>query len=107
MTILENYKEALQNLYDHVGFEENWVVYPIDDLTDMYWFVNREEIYYSECMEDFKTGRYYSGTICTQRLYEKHIYEGEDYTMIFLDYHVDGMKYFAFFRNNKKIDDPR
>jgi len=37
MNIIENYKKSLQAIYDHIGFEEDWVVYPIDDRTQMYW----------------------------------------------------------------------
>jgi hypothetical protein len=32
--LLKNYEEAKQALYAHVGFKEDWVVYPIDDCTD-------------------------------------------------------------------------
>lgn len=35
--LLENFKAAKQALYDHVGFVEDWVTYPIEDYTDYFW----------------------------------------------------------------------
>jgi len=102
MSIIKEYNEALQKLYDHVGFKEDYVTYPIDDNTNMYWYIdNDKEIYYAETID---AEEYYSGTIYTQRFYDKYVYEGKDYTMIFANYHIDGMKYFSFFDNKKKID---
>ncbi len=40
MNLLYNYEKAKQELYDHVGFEEDWVVCPIDNCLAMYWKVD-------------------------------------------------------------------
>jgi len=108
MPILENYEETLQKLYDHVGFKPDYVVYPIDNNTDAYWYINsNNDVCYSESLKILKNveaGKYYCGSIYTQRFYNKHVYEGKNYTMIFLDTHTDGMKYFAFFDNKKKVN---
>ena len=31
MELIKNYENALQAIYDHVGFKEDWVIAPIDD----------------------------------------------------------------------------
>ena len=31
MELISNYENALQAIYDHVGFKEDWVIAPIDD----------------------------------------------------------------------------
>jgi hypothetical protein len=106
MNIIKNYQDSLQAIYDHVGFTESWVVYPIDDQTDMFWNIYDKEAHYAYSIEDLKNGEdnYYNDSIYTQRLYNKWIYEGKEYTMIFCDPHVDGMKWFRIFDNTKRIN---
>jgi hypothetical protein len=104
MKLIQNYQKALQDIYDHVGFIEDWVVYPIDDRTDYYWNVNDETVNYATTQEELKNkGDYYSDNIYQQRFYKKWIYKGEKITMIFCDPHVDGMKWFRIFDNSKQI----
>ena len=106
MNILENYEKALQAIYDHVGFVEDCVVYPIDIRDDMFWkIVDNEEVLYAETKElfDDEDGDTYSDEIYTQRFYNKHVYRGEKYTLIFVDTHTDGNKFFAIYDNDKEI----
>lgn len=105
MKLIDDYEKALQAIYDHVGFKEDWVIYPISDETNMYWKIGNETVYYGETPEDVtgETDDSYSGSIYTQRFYEKWVYRGADFTMIFLDTQVDGMKYFSIFDNAKEI----
>jgi hypothetical protein len=102
---MENYNKALQDLYDHVGFKEDWVVYPIDDCTDKYWYVNEEykEVHYADTQKELNDeyDNYYVDEIYTQRFYQKWIYRGKDLTLIFCNPGVDGMIYFRIFDNNK------
>jgi len=102
--LMENYNKALQAIYDHVGFVEDWVVYPIDDRTGMYFILSAESVKYAETIEKMVSdGDYYQDEIYTQRFYEKHIYRGEKLTMVFVDTHTDGNKFFAVFDNAKEI----
>lgn len=102
--LIEEYEQALENIYNHVGFEEDWVVYPIDDCTDCLWEINGNTVKYSETKEGFfSDGDYYVDDIYTQRFYSKWVYRGENYTMIFCDPHVDGMKWFRIFENSNEI----
>lgn len=39
MKLIENYQKALQDIYDHVGFVEDWVVYPIDVISIKFQFL--------------------------------------------------------------------
>lgn len=104
MDLIKNYNEALQALYDHVGFEEDWVVCPIDDCTDKFWQLLGQSVKFADSMEQFNSdGDFYRDDIYTQRFYSKHVYEGEKYTMIFCDPHVDGMKWFRVFDNEKCV----
>ena len=102
--LLDAFAKAKQDLYRHVGFTEDWVVYPIDNQTDHFWSVEDCVIKFADSMEQFESdGDYYCGEIYTQRFYDKHVYRGEDLTMVFNDTGVDGMKYFTFFDNKKEV----
>lgn len=104
-SLIETYNQALQAIYDHVGFVEDWVVYPINDSTPYWWKLGSESVSFAEHKEDVEnnTDDTYDDEIYTQRFYQKHVYEGKDYTMVFVDTHTDGMKWFRIFDNSKRI----
>jgi hypothetical protein len=104
MELIENYEKALQTIYDHVGFKEDWVIAPIDNCTDRFWDIDGDSVKYADTIEQFNSdGDYYLDDVYKQRFYNKWIYEGKDFTMIFCDPHVDGMKWFRIFDNSKRI----
>ena len=41
--------------------------------------------------------------IYTQRFYDKWVWRGKDYTMIFCDTHTDGNKFFGIYDNKKEV----
>ena len=98
--LMTTYRNALQAIYDHVDFVEDWVVCPIDDRTEMYWKIIGNRVEYSPDSA-FPEESLYSDEIYAQRFYEKHIYEGKELTLIFVDTHTDGNKFFAIFDNSK------
>lgn len=105
MNLIENYNAALEELYNHVGFTEDWVVCPIDDKTEMFWDVDDQTVRYADSKEEFEeeSGNYYSDEIYKQRFYSKWVYEGTEFTMIFCYPGVDGMTYFRIFDNSKRM----
>jgi hypothetical protein len=105
MSIIDDYNTALDKIYEHVGFVEDWVVYPILDETDRYWYIMNSDCFkMADTEKDLDTtDNCYLIDIYTQRFYEKHIYRGEDYTMIFGTQNVDGMKWFYILDNKKEI----
>lgn len=104
--LMEGFISHRRALFEHVGFVEDWVVYPIEDNTNMPWcIIDGEYVKYADNMKDFESdGDFYNADVYRQRFYPKAIYEGKDLTMIFIDTHVDGMKYFAFFANKNRVD---
>jgi hypothetical protein len=114
MKLLKAYNNALEAIYKHVKFTPDWVIYPIDDRTNMYWqIISKTDLHhphdynknvkFAETIEAFYSdGDYYSDEIHTQRFYEQWIYRGKDLTMIFVDTHTDGNKFFAVFDNHKE-----
>lgn len=104
--LINNYEKSLQAIYDHVGFKEDWIVYPLDDCTDKYWNTDGETVFYADSEKELREadGNYYEDQVYTQRFYSKWIYEGKEITMIFCNPFVDGMKWFRLFDNNKRIN---
>jgi len=101
MQMFDNAKELL---YNHVGFVEDWTVYAIDNRMSMYWQIIEGEVKFAETMKSFNSdGDYYLDEIYTQRFYEKHVFRGSQLTMIIVDTHTDGNKFFAFFDNDKEV----
>lgn len=107
--LLENYSQALEALYNHVGFVEDWVVYAVDIQQDMYWYINNDDsVCFAETIEqlndDDGAGDYQEFDIYHQRFYQKWVYRGEQLTLIICDTHTDGNKFFVFFSNEKEIE---
>lgn len=101
---MENFLNTKQVLYDHVGFVEDWVVYPIEDRTSMIWFIDDETVYSTETINKLLSDDYCVDLIYKQRFYEKWIYRGEKMTMVFVDTRTDGNKFFTFFDNEKELN---
>lgn len=90
MELMTNYNDAVQKLYDHVGFKEDLVLCPINDCTEKFWSVNDEQVKYADSKEQFNSdGDYYQDEIYKQRFYSKWVYEGKELTMIFCNPHTD------------------
>lgn len=107
MELLENYNEAIKQIYDHVGFTQDWVIFPIDDCTNKFWSINdaKNKVRYADGIDQFKyDGVYYEDEIYKQRFYSKWVYEGDNFTMIFCDPNVDGMRWFRIFDNSKRTE---
>lgn len=101
INLVENYFKAKQAIYDHVGFEEDWVSCPLSDQTDFYWNVDldREEDQIIFSLSDITIRKYIAGInvleyeeeelvyyacyLFKQHFYDKWIYRGEKFTLIF------------------------
>lgn len=93
------------------GFEDGYVVYALEDYRNYYWHLPygegcEGEVHYAETVKDLfdkDAGHYYVNDIYTQRFYDKWVWRGEKYTMIFCDTHTDGNKFFGVYSNDKEI----
>ena len=110
MKLLQEYFKLQQEIYEYVGYVEDWVVIPLSDHTEYYWQLDEDSdgqgtIKFSEEKEKIlnDTGEHYEYSIYTQRFLPKWVYRGEEYTMICSNTHVDGNKFLAVFDNSKKI----
>lgn len=104
--LIDNYNKAQQALLDHVGLVPDWVMCPIVDYTEMWWRVGKYSVYYSTTKDgvgDEDGMESYSDAIYTQRHYNKHVYEGEDLTLVFCDPHTDHCQWWRIFDNTKRV----
>ena len=108
MELLNQYFEIQKQIYDYFGYVEDWVVIPLDDCTECYWYITDEqngEVVYAKTEEELKseTGDYYANEIYTQRFLPKWVYRAKDYTMVCVDTHTDGNKFLQVFDNSKEV----
>lgn len=102
--LLQTYNRALEALYAHVGFIEDWVVFPIEDRSEMYWqIIDSEVVRWAGTKKKFTSGNYHEELIYQQKFYEKWVYEGKDLTMIMVDTQTDGNIFFAFYSNDRRL----
>lgn len=105
--IIYDYFNLLDEVYKYFDFKEDWVVYPLEDYRGYYWFIDKDNADYGEAViysksHDIFNSDYYISEIYHQRFYDKYIYRGKEYTLIIIDTHTDGNKFFAIFENSKE-----
>lgn len=125
MKILDEYFELQEKIFKHFGYVENWVTIPLDDCTEYYWYLPKDEyeggtVHFSKNKENLEKlldndfdysdedknidgDDYYTYEIYTQRFLSKWVYETDDATMICVDTQIDGNKYLSIFDNAKRI----
>lgn len=114
MKKLEEYFKLQKEIYEYFGYEENWVVIPIEDATGYHWEIIGDEksgeVKFAESIEQFNSsgdnyqGDYYQNEIYTQRFLKKWVYRGEKYTMICVDTNTDGNKFLQIFDNKLEVN---
>ena len=62
MIELKQYFDLQKKIYDYFGYVEDWVVFPIEDSTNCFWYKNGTEVCFSESKDDLlntEKGNYY------------------------------------------------
>ncbi len=91
---IDKYFDLQKEIFDHVGYVEDWKVIPLDDRRNMYWNVDKDE----------KTScKYASNKKDTQRFLPKWVYRGPEFTIVCCDPHTDGNHFLAIFRNDMEV----
>lgn len=121
MKQLKEYFRLQAEIYSYFGYEEDWVVIPLEDNTDDFWSLSGEgrgdELTFSpdktimekflEYDRDWETAgigdKIYTDEIYTQRFLPKWVYRGKDFTMVCVDTHTDGNKFLRVFDNAKEV----
>lgn len=106
MQLLTDYLKMQQEIYAYFGYVEDWVVIPISDEREYYWYVSNGDVCYADTEQELKDqdGNYYENPIYKQRFLDKWVYRADDYTMICVDTQTDGNKFLSIFDNAKERD---
>jgi hypothetical protein len=123
-TLLQNFLNARDALYEHCGFEEDWIAFPIEDVSSSYWCIKNEdwkqdgtkeeseatfngEVRWSDSIESLKNAKddeCYSAALVRHRFFNaKSVYRGEDFTLIIGYPGVDGMRWLYCFDSRKEM----
>lgn len=104
MKLLDEYFKIQQQIYNYFGYVEDWVVIPIDDCREYFWWVDDTEVHFAKTEKELseQNGDYYVNEIYAQRFLPKWVYRADDYTMICVDTHTDGNKFLQIFDNSKE-----
>jgi len=107
MKILDKYLELEKQIHEYFGYKEDWKVIPIDDAREYFWRFDGDNVHFADTEEELESedGNYYANELYRQRFLPKWFYEGEEYTMICVDTHVDGNKFLQIFDNSKRRED--
>jgi len=107
---IDNYFQLVKEIHDYFGYEEDWVVIPLDDTRDYWWCLHQDEngrghVDFGESKETVinSDGNQYQHEIYTQRFLPKYVYRAEKFTLISCDTHTDGNKFLCIFDNSKEI----
>lgn len=109
MKFIKQYFDVRKQVHEYFGYKEDWVNIPLEDMTDMYWFIDGDDVYGELCYFEkqmtrqiIENGEYYTAGIYAQRFLSNWIYRTDDFTMISMDTQVDGNKFLGIFDNKKE-----
>ena len=104
MQLLTKYFELQKQIYEHFGYVEDWVVIPLNDSTEYFWWCDGVTVGFASTEQDLisESGEYCENEVYTQRFLPKWVYTAEDFTMICVDTHTDGNKFLQVLDNAKK-----
>jgi hypothetical protein len=124
--LLQNFISSRDALYDHCGFKEDWITFPIEaDDIEKYWHIENEVWKQDGTEEESKSTfdgtlrmadtvdklkdkndeqDYYESSLVRHRFfYGKSVYRGKDLTLVIGYPHVDSMTWLYVLDNAKEI----
>lgn len=116
---IDDYFDLREQVFAHVGYVEDWRVFPLDDMRGCWWWADpseRGEVRWSPSEDalrywlgdhDDEYGPYgnqlYGGDIYTNRHLPKWLYRGPEFTLALVDTHTDGNILLMVFRNDHEV----
>ena len=124
--LVDNFANALQALFDHCGYVEDWVVFPVIDCRKHYWRVDASERQWCQhspkrealvaAIEERTDGpmafpekhgqHFYSSEIYTQRFLSKWVFRGAEFVLVLENPRVDGNRWLACYRADHEVTIP-
>lgn len=120
MNLVETIHAAEKALFEHVGYEHDWRIFPVVDHTDMYWAVDRGADSWCRSSKDKAALEYwinnengdyreedgdkvYESSIYTYRHLKKWVFRGPEFTLVLEDTHCDLNVWLACYRTDMEV----
>lgn len=114
---LDAFAAARKEIFEHVGYIEDWCVLPLDDSRDQWWHVDARECHHVKFspnrdalvhwLKHDDYGPYgnvlYENVIYTNRHLPKWVYRGKDIVLVVADTQTDGNKNLQIFRVDMEV----
>lgn len=104
-TLLINHDNARRRILEYFDYQEYWRIYPIINLTDVYWaYEGPHIVYYNEPLTKalIDEGRHVEASYYwADESINQYKYEKDDYTLFVLKSHIDIMPTLSIFDNSK------
>jgi hypothetical protein len=100
MSLVTDFQVARDALYEHCGFKEDWISFPIElGYIDAHWRVDKDTVTFATSLDDLASLKRYSAELVKHRLYPKGaIYRGDEFTLIIGDPYTDNCRWLYVFR---------
>ncbi len=108
MEVFKDVKNAIYELYKHVGFLScwdvlPWAISPIDDCTAYYWDADEDHCIYADSKKDFRKIGNYCKEKLDKRHYKKRVFKGKELTMVICKQGGQDKYWFRIFDNSKRV----
>lgn len=127
--LLKKYTDSIKGIYEYFGYTEEWHVYPLEDLTECYWTIHENAVWFgyennhpslesieNEYMDSYKNSKndeefsleeFNRNFIENEFGYKSIILKEpsikETHSMICVDTQCDGNKFLTIFDNKKRF----
>lgn len=99
--------DALEkNIYRHVGYRQQWKVYPMDDKRNAIWWTDGDVVKFCPTREKLMlwlTEGDDAGECYSNEVIREGIYRGAEITAIEVDTNTDGNKFLMLLRNENEV----
>lgn len=106
--LLLNHSELRKQILEYFDYDEYWRIFPLIDLTDVYWAYDGPHIIYLDqpiTKEILREGRHVEASYYwADETINRYKYEKEDYTLFVLKNHLDLTPSLSIFSNDKRMD---
>lgn len=106
---IDNYFDARQKIFEHVGYQERWRDFPLDDAREYFWAITdhqvkfslkREALTYWLAHDDYGE---YGNEVYEDEISNNGVYRGIELTAIVADTNTDGNIFLKLFYNTNEI----
>lgn len=108
--LLSRYNELESQILNYFGYQQEWTMLPLDDMTMMSWMLVTNRVIWSDkplTVEIIKDGEIYDAfAFAAFNMVQRWVWEKEDYTLLRVDTRSDNNYLLMVFDNSRRVIDP-